>query len=99
MGKILTIEEIKAKIRPVAEEFGLKRVSIFGSYANGTQTEESDVDFIIEFKKERPTYFDIFDVKDGFANATQKKVDVIRPNGLEKSYLKIKKEVNIYELQ
>ena len=43
-----TIEEIKDKVTPIAQKYGVKRISLFGSYARGEATENSDLDFIID---------------------------------------------------
>lgn len=43
-----TIEEIREKAVPVAMRHGVKRLSLFGSYARGEATDESDVDFFID---------------------------------------------------
>ncbi len=45
---IYTIEEIKAKSIPVAIEYGVKSMSIFGSYAKGNANDKSDIDFLID---------------------------------------------------
>ena len=37
-----TIEEIKDKVTPIAQKYGVKRISLFGSYARGEATENSD---------------------------------------------------------
>ena len=41
---ILTIKEIKNRIRPVLEKHHIKDVYLFGSYARGEANENSDVD-------------------------------------------------------
>ena len=41
------IDEIKNKATPVAKEFGIKSLKLFGSYAKGLNNENSDLDFII----------------------------------------------------
>ena len=41
---ILTIKEIKDRIRPVVEKHHIKDVYLFGSYARGEANENSDVD-------------------------------------------------------
>ncbi|MCR5092895.1 MAG: nucleotidyltransferase domain-containing protein [Lachnospiraceae bacterium] len=46
--KIYTIEEIKEKIDPIAVKYHLHAVFIFGSYATGTATSASDIDFIVD---------------------------------------------------
>ena len=42
---VLTIEEIKEKIRPICEKYRVVKLFLFGSYARGEATAESDVDF------------------------------------------------------
>ena len=45
---IYTIDEIRRKVVPIAKKYGVKRLSLFGSYARGEADEQSDVDFLIE---------------------------------------------------
>lgn len=45
---IYTIEEIRERIRPVAESYHLKAVYLFGSYARGEAKECSDVDLLVD---------------------------------------------------
>lgn len=55
MGKIYTIEEIREKVKPIAEKYGIEKVWLFGSYARGEATEDSDVDLLIKgFKSKEP---------------------------------------------
>ena len=44
---VYTINEIREKAIPIAKKFGIKRLSLFGSYARNEANDESDVDFII----------------------------------------------------
>ena len=100
MDKVLTLDEIKKIATKVAIKHELKRVVLFGSYANGNATKKSDLDFIIDFKEDaRPTYFDLFDIQDSFNDAAGRKVDVLTYGGLENSYIEIGREVLLYELQ
>lgn len=43
-----TIEGIKEKAVPVAKAYGIKRMSLFGSYARGDATDNSDIDIYID---------------------------------------------------
>ena len=45
---IYTIEQLKEKIAPVALKYQLPAVFVFGSYARGDATEDSDVDFLVD---------------------------------------------------
>lgn len=46
-GKIFTIEEIINIVSPIAKDYGVQAVYLFGSYARGTATEDSDLDFLV----------------------------------------------------
>lgn len=43
-----TIEEIKEKALPIAKVHGVDKLFLFGSYARGQATDDSDVDFYID---------------------------------------------------
>ena len=43
--KVYTLEEIRAKAVPIAKKYGVKRLSLFGSYARGEADAQSDLDF------------------------------------------------------
>ncbi len=45
---IYSVEELKQRIAPVAEKYGLREVYLFGSYARSEATEQSDVDILID---------------------------------------------------
>ena len=48
-----TINEIKEKTVPIAKEYGIKSMSLFGSYARGDAYDKSDVDIFIDKGKMR----------------------------------------------
>lgn len=48
---VYTTAEIADKVRPIAKAYGIDKVYLFGSYARGEATEESDIDFYVEFSK------------------------------------------------
>jgi len=45
---IYTIEEIQNIIIPIVKEYGVAKISLFGSYTKGLATEDSDIDFIMD---------------------------------------------------
>ena len=48
---ILSIDEIREKIRPICEQYKIEKVWLFGSYARGEASEDSDVDLHIKAPK------------------------------------------------
>ena len=64
----------------LASEYGVKKVGIFGSYANGTPDETSDVDIIIDF--EHPIGFKFIELVEYLERLLGRKVDLITPAGL-----------------
>ena len=42
-----SIEEIAERVRPVAEEYGVDSIYVFGSYSKGTARPDSDVDLLV----------------------------------------------------
>ena len=51
LGKVnnvlFTINEIEQKIIPVAQTYGINKISLFGSYARGEANNSSDLDILI----------------------------------------------------
>ena len=92
------IEEIKEKAIPIAKKYGVKKLSLFGSYARGEADEKSDVDFLIERGKMRGMlkYFAfVYDLEDEL----KLHVDVVTTGISDKEFLNnIKKdEIFLYE--
>lgn len=65
----------------LAETYGVKRIGLFGSYAKGTYTEDSDIDIIVEF--ETPLGFKFMDFADYLEELLGKPVDVLTLGGLQ----------------
>lgn len=45
---IYTIEEIKCRVLPVMEKYNSPAIYLFGSYARGEATDDSDLDFLVD---------------------------------------------------
>ena len=82
---MFTIEEIKNKAIPIAKKYGVKKLSLFGSYARGDADDESDVDFLIERGKIRGLQYVgfILDLEDIFKGY----VDVVLESRKDKNFL------------
>lgn len=49
IDKEYIIEFLKQRKDFLREKYGVTKISLFGSYARGEETEESDIDFLVEF--------------------------------------------------
>lgn len=80
-----TIDEIREKAVPIAKKYGVKKLSLFGSYARGEADADSDVDFLIERGKIRGLQYFGFvqDLEDEF----QCHVDVVMDGSSDKIFL------------
>ena len=60
MANNLSYEDILGLLRSerifLKNEFGVINIGIFGSYAKGTQQDDSDIDFLVEFEEPRFEY-------------------------------------------
>lgn len=74
-------EEIIALLRQqysfLSAEFGIRRIGLFGSYAQGEPGEASDVDLIVEF--ERPIGFRFVELAEYLENLLGREVDLLTP--------------------
>lgn len=90
--KKVTIEEIKAVVEPIARKYGVERVYLFGSYARGDVTENSDVDLHVD-KGSLKGMFALCGLYTEIEEALQIKVDVLTTGSMEEDFLrKIQKE-------
>lgn len=80
------LDSISNKIKKVAEKYELTYVWIFGSYAKGKQTLDSDVDILVK-TEDVAEGFKIVEVKYALEEALGKKVDVITTGSLIGSLL------------
>jgi uncharacterized protein len=72
--------------------YPIKSLAIFGSYARGSQNNDSDIDLLVEFSG--PIGLRFVNLADEFEKILHKKVDLICRNGLpEKFWSNIKDEL------
>ncbi|MEW6196027.1 MAG: nucleotidyltransferase family protein [Bacteroidota bacterium] len=69
------IEFLKGKKEYLQEKYGVTSISLFGSYARGEETEESDIDFFVEMQ---PDFFKRCELIEYLEKQFGHKVDVVR---------------------
>ena len=88
---IYTIDELKQKIKPIAAKYNLPAVYVFGSYARGEATEESDIDILVDKSGSKiKSLFELGGLYDELNKLFKKKVDLITVCALKKEERVIK---------
>lgn len=92
-----TIDEIKTIVEPIARKYGVEHVYLFGSYARGEATENSDIDLRVD-KGSLKGMFALCGLYTEIQKAFKIKVDILTTGSFEDDFLiKIQKnEVILY---
>lgn len=79
---VYTIDDIQRLIRPVAAKHGVERIYLFGSYARGEATADSDVDICVDAPKIKGL-FALGGLYADLEDALNKSLDMITVNSLK----------------
>lgn len=74
---------IKTHAREI-QDFGVSRIGLFGSFAKGTPTDNSDIDFLVEFAADRKTYRNFFGLATFLEHHLGRTVELITPQSLNR---------------
>jgi len=87
------IKETLQRFKPILKEkFKVKEIGIFGSWVRGEESEESDVDILVEFYE--PIGWEFIDFKEFLEEILGRKVDLVTMRALKPQLReKILKEV------
>ena len=94
---VLTIKQIKNKIKPVMDKYDIKDVYLFGSYARGEANRDSDVDIYCSSGKIKGL-FELSAFIDELENALEKKVDVVTIGSKMPDYFKQQLEEDLIKI-
>lgn len=101
----LSIDHIKGQVRTAVRAYNaeatgpdcISRVSLFGSYADGRASNNSDVDLLVRFHSPVVSLITLGRVLDLLERALGVSVDVVQDPIPEGSLLQIEKVVPLYE--
>ncbi|MBC7365793.1 MAG: nucleotidyltransferase domain-containing protein [Undibacterium sp.] len=83
---LLSIDELRATVRPVCERHAVLRLDLFGSRAQGTADADSDVDLMVEFLPEsNPGLFEMGALQDALEQRLGRRVGLLSRRAVEKS--------------
>jgi predicted nucleotidyltransferase len=66
------------------KSYGVSRLSVFGSFASGNPTPQSDVDFLVESKPEQKTYDNFVELSFYLEDLLGRSVEIVTPQSLSK---------------
>lgn len=94
----MNIEKLKKQINPVLEKHDVRRASLFGSFARGQDTPESDIDILVELDKGK-TLLDLVRLENELKKTLGKEVDLLTYNSLHPEIKKYAQqdEVQLYK--
>lgn len=81
MNKIYAVNEIISIIAPILDSYGIRRAWLFGSYARGDASENSDIDLRIEGGNMKGM-FGLGQLYDELTKALCRSVDLVTTEGL-----------------
>jgi len=70
------IEEIKRKILPILQHYGIKRAGLFGSCVKAEMREDSDIDILVEIESDI-SLLDFVGIKLEIEEALGRKIDLV----------------------
>jgi predicted nucleotidyltransferase len=80
-----TLQSKREEILRIAEKYGASNVRVFGSVVRGEETENSDIDFLVELESGR-SLFDHAGLIVDLEDLLEKKIDVATEKGLKPRY-------------
>jgi len=92
---LLTHDMIVGAVIKATQEFPLKKVDYFGSYADGYASYDSDLDVLVEFHEPAVSILTIIGLKQFLEEELAKPVDVIHAPILPDAIIEIGRTVNI----
>ncbi|MEG0135797.1 MAG: nucleotidyltransferase domain-containing protein [Cetobacterium sp.] len=86
---MLTREELLKSLKENKEKLemlGASKIGVFGSYAKGTATEDSDIDILLELNPEGDIYGNYCNIKYFLEELYNKKVDLLTTSHFRRNY-------------
>ncbi len=93
---MLSVQQIMDGVHVASREYPLKKVELFGSYANGKNTPQSDVDLLVEFSQPSVSLLTISALKFRMEELLGTDVDIVHGPLPEDSMLELDRRIPLY---
>jgi uncharacterized protein len=88
MRSSVEIENRIKELKPIlSRKYFVDKIGYFGSYSRNEQSEDSDIDILVSFKK--PLGWEFFDLQDLLEKELKLKVDLVSEKALKKQLRQI----------
>lgn len=77
------IQSLQSVLPEIQQKYGVERIAIFGSYAQGTARTDSDVDILVHLS--RPLGFEFISLATQLEETLEKKVDLVTYESLQRN--------------
>lgn len=85
MGKDQLKEQVLKAIESTPDKDVIKSVSLFGSFLHGDNTEDSDIDLLIDLDREKPVgFFKFIGIQQHLEEKLGRKVDLVTRESLSR---------------
>ncbi len=75
------VEIFRKEFPYLKDNFAVKKIGLFGSYARGLPKKDSDIDMVIDFEK--PIGLKFIDLAEYLEKILRRKVDILTPAGIK----------------
>lgn len=85
MAAVVTTQEILSRIQGHRDEIrslGVERLGLFGSFARGEQSSESDVDLLVRFRPDAKSFDHFMKLAFLLEDVLQRRVELVTTEGL-----------------
>lgn len=93
---MLTVQQIADGVHTVSREYPLRKVELFGSYASGKNTAQSDVDLLVEFTQPRVSLLTLNSLKYRMEELLGTEVDIVHGPLPKDSILELDRRIPLY---
>ena len=81
---VYSIEEIKRRVIPIAEKYKIPAIYLFGSYARGTASSNSDIDLLVDTTGTvQKSLLSLGALYNDLEEALEKRIDLITVSSLQ----------------
>ncbi len=77
------LAQLKTQVTPILKKYGVIRAGVFGSFARGEATKNSDVDFLVTIKNPKMGLLEFIGMQQEVGKKINRKVDIVEQEALK----------------